>query len=135
MSRPRSPVHNCKYRYVNNCYIVKVAIYQKNALGYWEMMLDTGAAYVSVPDGIFDGLGLEVLKEFPMETPSGVYQTRLGMVEKIILDGAVIVPNVEIATTPKAIGKLGGLLGGSFLKEVGVYLEPRKGLLRFHHDG
>lgn len=134
MSRPRSPIHNCQYRYVNNCYVVKVAIYQKNTMRYLDMLLDTGASYVSVPDDTFDGLGLEVARSFPVETPSSTYQARLGIVEKIILDGVVIVPNVEIVTTPRAIGRLGGLLGGSFLKEVGIYLEPRKKLLRFHYD-
>lgn len=135
MSRPRPPVHDCRYHYSNNVYIVRVTILQNNTPLSLQMVLDTGASFVSAPDDVFDALELVAIRTLSMQTPSGAYRSRIALVEKIILDDVVTVPSVEIASTPRNMGTLGGLLGGSFLKEVGIYLDPRKNLLRFHHDG
>lgn len=135
MSRPRESVHNCRHRYRDNLYIVRVGIvYQSHEPRLLDMVLDTGASYVCIPDDVFDALEIMPLRTVPMVSASGVYNARIGVVERITLDEVVVVPSVEVATTPRKMDPYSGLLGGSFLREVGVYLDPRKSLLRFHHS-
>lgn len=136
MSRPREPVHDCRHRYRDNLYIVQVGIvYKSYAPLILDMVLDTGASYVCIPDDVYDALAIVTLRTVPMATASSVYNARIGVVERITLDEVVVVPSVEVATTPRKMDPYSGLLGGSFLREVGVFIDPRKRLLRFHHKG
>lgn len=109
-----------------------------------NMVLDTGAADVGLPTSVFNFLKLPVTATESRTGASGSYTSRISTID-VTVDGRIFVPAVRVATIANIDEEFGGLLGLSFLQNVGMFFDFRTSvtlpskrniphLLKFHCD-
>jgi len=111
----------------------------------FPLLFDTGATHTGISRESFDQLGIdEIADKAPTITAIGTTYLPYGIVESLVLDGAVVMEQVRVNILSDQFFKdyynagyrnIGGILGGSFLSRIeffmgygviDIFYEPKK---------
>jgi hypothetical protein len=102
---------------------------------FFDMLLDTGAAYTSIPHESFTLLGLaENERTQKIVFGNNVELDRPFDTVPLITVEQISVANIDVMSLPSKIGEFRGVIGGSFLKHVGLYLQLDRRIVHFYYD-
>jgi|GEM_PF-2332937 len=119
----------------------RVALFRSvtEAPEYGSFLLDTGAAYSMISSRLFtwvSGTNPIIGSANLVQHGGVILRTNLVKAELLLIDGVVSAYDVEFAKT--TIGNLevqvDGVLGGTFLSKVGVYLQLERNIVKFYYD-
>lgn len=112
------------YKQTSYLYLVNVRLINNGTHFDSLMLFDTGASITLISERAFAFLNIDLVGSQALMTGLGKVTTDMGIVGTILLDGIIEVNDVEVGVLDKnfGIGNVTGVLGGSFLKDVGFYM-------------
>jgi clan AA aspartic protease (TIGR02281 family) len=117
-----------------NSIIVPVEVYGNGEYRAIDMLVDTGATFVSVPVGFLEKLGYDLAQSgqhLSLHTANGVRSAPLFTVQRISVFG-IEASNIDtLCMTLPGENRLRGLLGLSFLRLFDMDVHFKQRVLRF----